>query len=233
MRGLLVFAACVVCTVVLGIERVRPGPPPAPWPCQQRSIEGDVLTNNNQDSARVEGALYVQALGLRAGDTVADVGCGSGAQSLYMAGVVGDGGHVWAVDINPEAVAYVQARARVMGLRNLITVPSRPTDVCLARGSVRCILLCNVLHCFLNPHNQDDEDTYRRVTRPFLRSMWNALQPRGRLLVVDCGPLHSFGNSVAGRCVRRDFQRSGFRLLRAWGNDDENYRFLMERSASI
>src|ERR1700747_1218300 len=55
-------------------------------------------------------------LAIRPGKNVADVGAGSGWFTVRAARRVGEGGKVFAVDINPEAVNYVENRAQKEGL---------------------------------------------------------------------------------------------------------------------
>src|SRR5258707_13466825 len=58
-------------------------------------------------------------LAIQPGKNVADVGAGSGWFTVRAARRVGDSGRVFAVDINPEAVRYIEDRAKNEGLRNV------------------------------------------------------------------------------------------------------------------
>src|SRR5271169_6643656 len=51
-------------------------------------------------------------LGITAGKNVADIGAGSGWFTVRAANRVGEGGTVYAVDINPEAVTYIAGRVQ-------------------------------------------------------------------------------------------------------------------------
>src|SRR5215510_9894244 len=57
--------------------------------------------------------------GISAGMTVADIGCGVGDVSLIAARLVGRHGRVTSVDIDPPALATLQARASSEGIRNI------------------------------------------------------------------------------------------------------------------
>src|ERR1700682_5734964 len=57
-------------------------------------------------------------LGIVPGKTVADVGAGSGWFTVRAARRVGEWGTVYAVDINPEAIRYVENRAKKEKLHN-------------------------------------------------------------------------------------------------------------------
>ena len=61
-------------------------------------------------------------LGITAGKSVADIGAGSGWFTVRAARRVGAGGMVYAVDINPEAIRYIGARAKKEQLQNVKTI---------------------------------------------------------------------------------------------------------------
>src|SRR4051794_4906338 len=52
----------------------------------------------------------IAALGLRAGETVADIGAGSGYYTVRLAEAVGPSGRVFATDIQPEMLALIKKR---------------------------------------------------------------------------------------------------------------------------
>src|SRR5947209_2199800 len=59
-------------------------------------------------------------LGIARGKAVADIGAGSGWFTVRAARRVG-AGEIYAVDINPEAIRYIDDRARREKLRNIKT----------------------------------------------------------------------------------------------------------------
>lgn len=82
------------------------------------------------------------AIGIGPGATVADVGCGPGAVSTSVAGMVGPDGHVWAVDQDPHALATAAQLAAKLGLTNVrcqvgradgTGLPSSAADVAMMR----------------------------------------------------------------------------------------------------
>ena len=61
-------------------------------------------------------------LGIVPGKSVADIGAGSGFFTVLAARRVGDKGMVYAVDINPKAIQYIDARLKKEDLHNVKTV---------------------------------------------------------------------------------------------------------------
>ena len=64
-------------------------------------------------------------LGIAPGKTVADIGAGSGWFTVRAAKRVRDTGTVYAVDINPAAIRYIESRIRKENLRNVKPIVAR------------------------------------------------------------------------------------------------------------
>jgi len=62
------------------------------------------------------------------GDTVVDLGCGPGYFSIDMAKMVGESGHVIAVDLQPEMLEKVKKKAKKFNLSKRITLHNCPQD---------------------------------------------------------------------------------------------------------
>lgn len=85
----------------------------------------------------------MEALGLRPGDSVMDIGCGAGATLLQLAGRVGPTGQVLGVDIAPEVLAIARRRARPLPQVQVIQadaqdlpVPTASVDAVFSRFGV-------------------------------------------------------------------------------------------------
>jgi len=84
-------------------------------------------------------------LGIAAGKTVADIGAGSGWFTVRAAKRVGDAGTVFAVDINPDAIRYIESRIRKENLHNVKPVLGKPDDPLLP-AKVDAVLLLKTYH---------------------------------------------------------------------------------------
>ncbi|WP_224095660.1 class I SAM-dependent methyltransferase [Nostoc sp. MS1] len=63
--------------------------------------------------------FLLQRVGLEAGMVVADIGCGTGNVSNWLAQQVGDNGSVFGVDISAEQLEQARKNAKVEGLSNV------------------------------------------------------------------------------------------------------------------
>ena len=83
---------------------------------------------------------------VNAGSSFADIGAGSGWFTVRAAKRVGPTGVVYAEDINPKAIEYIENRARQEKLGNIKEVLGTPDDAKLPEHSVDDVLLLKVYH---------------------------------------------------------------------------------------
>jgi SAM-dependent methyltransferase len=138
-------------------------------------------------------------LGISAGRTVADVGAGSGWFTVRAARRVTATGKVYAVDINPEALAYIKERAQKEKLANITTVTGAADDPRLPPASVDAVLLLK---------------TYHEVARPvdLLRNLRGALQPGARVGIIDRNG-NGENHGVQKKVVIGEADEAGYRLV--------------------
>ena len=90
-------------------------------------------------------------LGVREGAHVADVGAGSGWFTVRAAKRVGNSGIVYAVDINPDSIAYIDKRIRRDGIHNVQGILSVEDDPRLPKNRVDSALLLKSYHEVAHP----------------------------------------------------------------------------------
>ena len=88
----------------------------------------------------------MKALALRPGEVVADVGAGSGYFTVRFAKAVGEPGRVYAVDVSPDMIRFLNRRVRDAGLRNVVSVLADPDDPLLPDGSVDRFVIVDTWH---------------------------------------------------------------------------------------
>ena len=104
--------------------------------------------------------------------SVADVGAGTGLFTRPFATQVGPQGKVYAVDITPQFVEHIAKMAKEEGLGNIVGILSSQTSAKLPAQSVELVFVCDTYHHFEYPAEMLD-------------SIYKALRPGGRLIVID------------------------------------------------
>jgi len=150
-------------------------------------------------------AAIVRALVLAPGMVVADVGAGTGYFEQALSVAVGPRGSVLAVEVEPNLVTHLRARAEREGTANVIPILGSTTDPRLPAGRVDRILYVDTYH-----HLDDRVDYFRKLKL--------ALAPEGRVVIVDwkkeeaaIGP--PLDHRLAREQVVREMEQAGYRIL--------------------
>jgi SAM-dependent methyltransferase len=127
----------------------------------------------------------VEAAGLEAGMTVADVGAGAGLFTVPFAETVGPKGKVYAVDINASVLALVDARVAARPELVVETVLAVRQDSGLPDGAIDAAFVIQTYHSMPNPQDPANEQNYQEMIRPWLVSVHTAMAPGGKLVIQD------------------------------------------------
>jgi len=90
-------------------------------------------------------------LGIKQGLNVADIGAGSGWFTVRAATRVGKNGTVYAVEINPDYLRYIEERAADQKLSNIRTILGKEDDPVLPRDSIDAVLILKTYHEIAQP----------------------------------------------------------------------------------
>ena len=135
-------------------------------------VSGADWLERNERESEENPEVALDAIGIKPGMTVADVGAGTGYMSLKMAKRVGPTGKVYANDVQPEMLRRLRQNAAKEKLSNIETVLGTEADPKLPPGEFDLILLVDVYHEFSQPQKM-------------LRKMREALKPDGRLVLLE------------------------------------------------
>jgi len=132
------------------------------------------------------------------GKKVADIGAGSGWFTILAAKRVKEAGSVYAVDINPEAIRYIEDRAQKEQLHNVRTILGHEDDPLLPANQIDSVLLLK---------------TYHEVAKPvaLLRNLRASLRPGAKVGIIDRngnGENHGVNRSV----VLKEASEAGYEL---------------------
>jgi len=150
----------------------------------------------------------MDALGVKPGSAVGDVGCGRGYFTFKLANRVGPSGKVYAEDVKDDQIAEIRRQAKEKGLSQIEAITGTDSDPHLPAGALDAVLIVDAYH---EMHQYD----------AMLAAIYRALKPGGMLALID-------GKAEPGKSredyysrhrmpeeiERQDAQRNGFRFLR-------------------
>ncbi len=116
--------------------------------------------------------LLLEALDLKAGESVADIGCGTGYFAERMARKVGPDGVVYGVDIQQEMLDLMQRKMRLKQIKNVKPILGAEADPKLPDASCDLMIMIDVYHEFDVPYEMT-------------RKMIAGLRKGGRLVFVE------------------------------------------------
>jgi len=138
-------------------------------------------------------------LAIQPGKDVADIGAGSGWFTVRAAKRVTTSGKVYAVDINPEAIEYIENRTHKDQLHNVKTILGKADNPELPPDSIDSVLLLK---------------TYHEVADPveLLQHLRGSLKPGARVGIIDRDG-NGEDHGVNKKIVLREADQAGYRLL--------------------
>ena len=127
------------------------------------------------DAIAADAARLVEALSIRTGSVVAELGAGDGALTIAIARIVGEQGRVYSTELSKESLRKIQAAVAASGLKNVSVVEGTPARTNLPEQCCDAIFMRDVYHHFSEPPAMN-------------ASVLASLKPGGVLGVLDFGP---------------------------------------------
>lgn len=171
------------------------------------SQASQIFPEHNQRDEWQKPVEILEALDLKSGDIVADIGSGAGYFTGWLSQAVGSRGWIYAVDISEEAIRLLNEKVEFYPIKNITPVLCTESDLRLPPHSLDTAFLMNTFSVV----KKKDQ---------MLSNVMTALKSRGRLIIIDWratkeGPL---GPPRAERLpeekVIQNTERAGFKLLR-------------------
>ncbi len=145
----------------------------------------------------------LQALHLKDGQFVADLGSGSGYFTFRLAEAVRPTGKVYAVDVDAGMNDYVASRAREEDYTNIEVILVKPDDPLLPESGVDLIFTC------IAYHHLEDRVSYFKNAGKYLR-------PGGRIVIIDFNGEGWFtrliGHWTPREVILQELQQAGYSL---------------------
>jgi ubiquinone/menaquinone biosynthesis C-methylase UbiE len=136
------------------------------------SYEGAWWLDRADRDSKQQPEHVLDVVGIHAGQTVADVGCGTGYFTVRIAKRVAPNGRVLAVDVQPQMLDLLRKRLAKEKIDDVVTILATETDVKLPAREVDVVLMVDVYHELARPD----------LTMAQVKS---ALSPGGKLVLVE------------------------------------------------
>jgi|688.fasta_scaffold02614_16 protein-L-isoaspartate O-methyltransferase len=137
---------------------------------------------------------------LKPGMMVADIGAGSGYHTALISKMIGNG-KVYAVDVEPEMIAFLNNRIAREQLANVVTVLGDGKKVPLKANSIDLMFLVDVYHEVDHPYEMG-------------RSMLEALKPGGKLYLIE---FRAEDQQVPIKAIHKMSEKQAVKELKAAG----------------
>lgn len=123
----------------------------------------------------------ISGIHLVAGETIADIGCGSGYFTYRFSKMVGQKGKVYALELKDEHISSLQKFLDSEKIANVEVIKANEDSLVLPR-KVDKMFMCSLYHIMYGVNSDTSRDTY-------LKSLVGFLKADGELIIVDNGPV--------------------------------------------
>lgn len=169
----------------------------------------------------IDPGAIIKQLDTNPGDIVADFGCGPGYFSLPFASAIGESGHLYALDVLPQALESVMSKAKISGLVNISTKRvnlEKKDSSGLPGESIDWVIMKDVLF-----QNQKKEAILAEAHR--------ILKKEGKVILVEWNEKNSaMGPDEKVRISKKQLEEimatSGFKIENKINAGDFHYAFV-------
>ena len=167
------------------------------------------ILNKEASSAKSKPVEIIASLNIREGDIIADIGSGGGYFTLAFAGRAGKTGRVYAVDVKPKYLDFIQRKAAQEGYDNVISVLGAGGEMKLPEAGLDLVFARNVFHHLPEPGD-------------YFRNLKKYLKPDGKVAIIDHKPKRGFGfvalfkHHTPGEAVVQEMEKAGYRFVKSF-----------------
>lgn len=166
------------------------------------------LVTAQQSGSSIATERILEAIGVREGATICEIGAGDGALSIAAARLVGPGGRVYTTELGEERVETLRQKVAASGFSQITVIAGDAAKSNFPDAACDGLFMRNVYHHFADPG-------------PMNASIAAALEPGGRAAVVDFTPPNKEAkrpgdrskdgmHGVSPESVSRELRAAGF-----------------------
>ena len=184
---LTIMLSLVVSSILLA---QKPKVPEEPW---------EKRLNKRQPPVKI-----MDAIGLKKGMVIGDIGAGTGRFAFWFSERVGETGQVYANDIDKRALKTLDRRSQEHDVTNIVTILGEVEDPLLPKKSLDIAFMINVYH-------------YQEKPIPLIRNITPSMKPEGILVIVESDPEKSgfsVEHSTPQKKLIKQLDEAGYQVIR-------------------
>lgn len=168
----------------------------------------------------------IEALELKEGSVVADIGAGDGCQTLAIADHIGPDGHIYSSEFGEEALQELRDNLEWADTSNITVLEGHPTQTNLPEECCDAIYLRRVYHHIGDPPAMN-------------ASLFQSLKPGGRLAIIDFEPrgdeadpggrASGSEHGVTAETVEKELTEAGFTLISNENPSGRNFYLVFQK----
>lgn len=173
-------------------------------------LDDYILALNPKRESWEKTSLIMESLNLKKGETIADIGSGSGFFTYRFSQKVGDKGKVYALEMKDEHIKSLTDFVDKENIRNIHIIKGKENELSLPE-KVDKIFMCSLYHIMYGVTSEKDRNRY-------LEDLTKCLKPNGELIIVDNGPVHNsilpyHGPYIRSELIEKQLTFFGFTLV--------------------
>lgn len=171
----------------------------------------------------------IEALKLKEGSSVAEIGAGNGRLTLHMARHVGPAGQIYSSELGADSVQYLRNVVETDSVSNVEVIEGHPMQTNFPEECCDALFMRNVYHHFDDPAAMN-------------KSIWQSLKPGGRVAIIDFAPRETESDTPEGRdaasfqyhgvtiaTVIEELREAGFALISSEQHSDRDIYVVMQK----
>ena len=177
------------------------------------------MFNNKASRKKSKANKVIDIIKIMKGNKIADIGSGGGYFTIRFAKLVGDEGHIYAIDTNSEFLKYIKLQADKNDLKNITTIQADDDKPKLPKEKLDYIFLKNVYHHIPN-------------RLKYLQILGEGLGKDGKIIIIEhngSGYLNFnklFGHYIKPEIIKNEMKKVGYII-------DEEHYFITQQSFTI
>lgn len=179
----------IFCTTIL--------PGQEQWGSLKETEKNEINLNRLQPPEKV-----MDAIGLKPGMVVGEIGAGAGRYTVHLAARVGDTGKVFANDIDENGLSLIRERCQKYKIRNIEIIHGTTEDPGFQKESLDMAFMVYVYHHLEKPVS-------------LMKKLIPALKSDGSVVIITGDPEKGVWKSLPHNSeLQKQFEEAGFELIR-------------------